>query len=149
METPTEEQLNPVPEDLDGQVVVKHLLGKNIEGAVTLLEENSAHYQEDYTWMGAKAFCYYCPALVRYLRSSKATNDYLFAYGMLGTFRHRLTHEGVLIAPAILVIEEFCVVVETESERFGFDDDYAKRARCRIAELKAKINSLRAHEATA
>lgn len=149
MKTPTKEQLNPGPEDLDGQVVVEHLLGKSIEGAVALLEENSAHYQEDYTWMGAKAFCYYCPALVRYLRKSTASNDTLFAYGMLGTFRHRLTHDGALIAPAIPVIEEFCVVVEAESERLGFDDNYAKRAQRRIAELKAKIDSVRAHEATA
>jgi hypothetical protein len=61
------------------RIVVEHLLGKTVDEAVALLEENSAHYQEDYTWMGPEAFCYYCPALIRYLRSPAASDKDLFA----------------------------------------------------------------------
>jgi hypothetical protein len=64
MSLPTETQLNPFPADLDGKVVVEHLLGKSVHDAALLLEENSAYYQEDYLWMGAAAFCFYAPALV-------------------------------------------------------------------------------------
>jgi len=123
MRTPTRKQLSPVSEDLDGRIVVEHLFGKSVEDAVALLEENSAYYQEDYTWMGPKAFCYYCPALVRYLRSPASRDDSLFAYFMLSTFRLRLDQDGASIASAIPCIEEFCALVESDSERLGFDDN--------------------------
>jgi len=140
---PTKDQLNPFPEDLDGRVVVQNLLGKNLDGALALLEENSARFQEDYTWMGAEAFVFYSPALVRYLRTSSATGDYLFAYFMLSTFKHRLDHDGVRIASAFPVIEEFCVVLEEDRARLGFDDDYTERARRRISEVRTIIETLR------
>jgi hypothetical protein len=143
MGVPAKSQLNPTPENLDGQKVVEHLLGKDIEGAVSLLKENSAYFQEDYTWMGAEAFCYYSPALLRYLRSPAARDDYLFAYGMLRTFWHRLDQDGVHIAPAFSVIEEFCSLVEQDAARLGFDDDYAKRTQRRIAEIRAKLEPLK------
>lgn len=143
MPIPTKEQLNPFPEDLDGRVVVQNLLGKNLDEAVALLEENSARFQEDYTWMGAEAFVYYSPALVRYLRTAAAAGDYVFAYFMLSTFKHRLDHDGVHIAPAFPVIEEFCVILEEDRARLGFDDDYSERARRRIAEVKTKMETLR------
>jgi hypothetical protein len=67
----------------------------------------------------------------------------LFAYGMLKTFRLRLDQDGALIAPAIPVIEEFCSVVKAEADRLGFHDNYVRRARRRIAELKLKLDSVR------
>jgi hypothetical protein len=143
MSVPTKEQLNPFPDDLDGRVVVENLAGKSVDGAVALLEGNSTRFQEDYTWMGAEAFVYYSPALVRYLRTSAAAGDYVFAYFMLSTFKHRLDHDGALIASAFPVIEEFCAVLEEDRARLGFDDDYTKRARRRIAEVKTKIETLR------
>ena len=145
MATPTRNQLNPFPADLDGELVAEHLLDKSVEDAVKLLEENSAYYQADYTFMGAEAFCYYCPALVRYLRSPASTDDYLFAYSMLSTFRLRLDQEAGSIAPAIPCIEEFCALVETDSDRLGFSVEYVERARRRIAELKPRITSVKAH----
>jgi hypothetical protein len=146
MSTPTREQLSPVADDLDGRSVVEHLLGKSVEEAVALLEENSAHYQHDYLQMGAEAFCFYCPALVRYLRSPAAQDDDGFAYSMLSTFRVRLERDGASILPAIPCIQEFCALVEADSERLGFDDDYANRARRRIAELTLRIESALAHD---
>jgi hypothetical protein len=143
MRTPTKEQLNPFVEDLDGRAVVEHLLGKSVDDAVALLEENSAYFQEDYTWMGPEAFVYYSPALVRYLRSTAASDDYLFAYFMLTTFKHRLDHDGIRIVSAFSVIEDFCVLLEEESARLGFDENYAMRARRRIAEVKTKIEMLK------
>jgi hypothetical protein len=142
MPIPTKDQLNPFPGDLDGRVVVENLLGKSVDDAVALLEENGTRFQEDYMWMGAEAFVYYAPALVRYLRSPAAAGDYVVAYFMLSTFKHRLDHDGARITTAFRVIEEFCDVLEEDRARLGFDDDYIKRAGRRIAEVKAKIEQL-------
>lgn len=142
MNPPTKKQLSPVPENLDGQCVVSHLLGKNVIEAAALLEENSAYYSDDYLWMGEEAFCYYCPALVLYLRSDAATGDELFAYGMLGTLRHRLDRDGLRIVPALSTIEEFCSIVEGQSTRFGIDENYARRVGRRVTELRSRIVAL-------
>ncbi len=143
MKTPTREQLSPVAEDLDGRIVIENLLGKGAKDAFALLEENSSYYANDYAWMGPEAFCYYCPALVHYLRSPAARDDYRFAYCMLTTFRLRLENDGPLIGPTIPYIEEFCALVEADSKRLGFNDIYAGRAGRRIAEVKAGIKALR------
>jgi len=139
MSLPTETQLNPFPADLDGQVVVEHLLGKSVHDAVLLLEENSVYYQEDYLWMGPAAFCFYAPALVEFLRSASADGDMQFAYGMLHTFRHRLEHDRPHIHRAIPVIREFCRIMTIDFDRLGFDYDYKSRAMRRIDEVKAAI----------
>ncbi len=137
---PSEIQLCPIPEDLDGQQVVKHLLGKDVPGAVRLLEENSLYYQEDYSWMGPEAFCYYADALVSYLESPAANNDVGFAYGMLHTFRHRLDTDGNAVRPAYLQIKKFCEIVRRDCERLGFDDDYQKRAANRTREIEERLH---------
>lgn len=139
MNIPTAEQLNPFPDSLDGRMVVEHFLGKSVADAVGRLEENSARYQGDYLWMGPEAFCYYVPAIVRYLRSDAASDDCLFTYSMLTIFRHRIDNDGVSISSAFPIILEFCRVLEEESIRLGFDENYTKRAHRRIAEVKAKI----------
>ncbi len=146
MHLPTKEQINPIPEDLDGRVVVKNLHGKSVNDAVALLEENSIRFQEDYTWMGPEAFVCYSPALVLYLRTPSADGDFVFAYFMLSTFKRRLEHDGASIAQAFPVIEEFCAVLEDNQTRLGFDDDYTMRARRRITEVKTKIETLKAQQ---
>lgn len=141
MSLPTETQLNPFPADLDGKVVVDHLLGKSVHDAALLLQENSTYYQEDYLWMGPAAFCFYAPALVAYLRSAAADGDMEFAYGMLHTFRHRLEHERAHFDRAIPVIREFCSIMTNNFGRLGFDDNYKSRALRRIDEIEAVIGS--------
>jgi len=142
MNPPTKDQLCRIPEDLDGQCVVSHLLGKDVREAAALLEQNSAHYSDDYLWMGPEAFCYYCPALILYLRSDVAVGDRLFAYGMLDTFRHLLDREGARIAPAFSTIKEFCSMVEGQPERFGLDENYARRAGRCVAEVRSRLAAL-------
>ena len=140
---PTKNQLNPVPEFLDGKIVVEHLLGKTVEDAVALLEENDLTFSEDYMWMGPEAFCYYAPALVRYLQSDAANGDDLFPYHMLITFRLRLDEDGARVAAVFPTIEEFCKIVEEQSDRLGFSEDGVRRARRRIAEVRSRLAAIR------
>ncbi len=132
----------PTPMDLDGQRVIKHLLGKDVQAAVALLEDNSWRYSEDYLWMGPEAFCYYAPALVQFLRSKAADGESLFPYSMLSTFRFRLDRDGAAIKAAIPIIREFYEIVRNEGDRLGLDADYQRRAHNRIREIEARIEKI-------
>ena len=59
MQLPTVEEINPIPEDLDGQTAVQNFFGKSLEEAEALFRENSLCYQEDLMFMGASAFRFY------------------------------------------------------------------------------------------
>jgi len=66
---PTEREINPIAEDLDGQTAVRHFLGKSVDDIVAVLDEYSLAYQEDLMWMGPQAFCFYLPAFLQHFQS--------------------------------------------------------------------------------
>ncbi len=75
MRLPTEDEINPVPEDLDGKAAVKHFLGKDLEQAEQMFREAALFYQEDLMFMGPAAFRFYVQAAISYLQSKSATGD--------------------------------------------------------------------------
>jgi hypothetical protein len=75
MRLPTEQEINPVPEDLDGQVAVQNFLGKTPEQITREFREHGMAYQEDLMFMGVGAFCFYFPAAVDYVASPESRCD--------------------------------------------------------------------------
>ncbi len=71
---PTEDDIN-VHGSLDELAARDHFLGKSVDEAEELFRDNSAHYQEDLMWMGPRAFQFYLPAVLNYLRSSDSAGD--------------------------------------------------------------------------
>ncbi len=69
MEIPTELEINPLPEDLDGQWAVRHFLGKTVEDAELMFRLKLDYNGEDLMHMGPVAFRYYFPAVCRYIQS--------------------------------------------------------------------------------
>ncbi len=66
---PTAKDISPTGgQDLDEQCALRHFLGQDVEGALVLLHEAFDTYQEDLLFMGRRAFVYYLPALLAYLR---------------------------------------------------------------------------------
>ena len=53
---------------LDEESASRHMLGKSMEEVRALLDDNFIYYQEDFMWMGPRAFCYYVSALVEYIK---------------------------------------------------------------------------------
>lgn len=138
---PTEEQINPYG-DLDGDVAVRNLLGKNVREALALLRENSDRYSEDYLWMGAQAFDYYVQALIEYLATDEARDDAQFVNAMLSTFRLRVEQDGPASRPAIAKMREFYRNALSDSERHGLDEDERRTFDRRVARLEAAIAAI-------
>jgi len=92
MTLPTAQEINP-HRDLDGGEACAHFLGRSLDEAEALFQENSLYYQEDLMWMGPVAFRYYLPAVANYVRGDTATNDSDFVAHFVSTLELRLEHE--------------------------------------------------------
>ena len=66
---PTERDFDPWSGDLDAQCAWRNFGGLTIEQAKAKFCENPLRYQEDFMFMGGKAFAYYFPVVEDYLRS--------------------------------------------------------------------------------
>jgi hypothetical protein len=70
---PTEQDFDPFGGDLDAQHAWRSFGGLSIAEAVTLLRQNPIHYQEDFMFMGGRAFVFYFPVLDTFLREFRLT----------------------------------------------------------------------------
>lgn len=65
---PTELDFNPFHCDLDAQCAWKNFGGLTLDEAHAKFEKCPESYQEDFMFMGGKAFAYYYPVIDRFLR---------------------------------------------------------------------------------
>ncbi len=70
----TEVDFDESRKDLDAQHAWKNLGGKTLVEAYELFMTNPLNFQEDYAWMGSRAFDYYFPVQDHYIRSAGADN---------------------------------------------------------------------------
>jgi hypothetical protein len=138
---PTEEEIN-VFDSLDERVAVKHFLGKNLEQATLLFQENFFYYQEDLMWMGPIAFRFYVRAAIRYLLGEHADNNADAVNTFCGVIEFRLENDASEIAAAKTII---CAGIRRILERFDRYEcapeiygDVAKRYRILLSRLSSK-----------
>lgn len=60
---------------LDAQHAWREFGGLSVEQAYTKFVENPLYYQEDFMFMGGRAFVFYFPVLDRYLREFRVADD--------------------------------------------------------------------------
>ncbi|XZE36711.1 hypothetical protein SH501x_002295 [Pirellulaceae bacterium SH501] len=70
MTLPTERDFDPFQGDLDAQCAWRNFGGLTLAEACAKFEENPECYQEDFMFMGGKAFAFYYPAIDQFLRKS-------------------------------------------------------------------------------
>jgi hypothetical protein len=71
-----EADFDPHGGDLDAQSAWKTFGGKTLVEAYELFLTNPLHFQEDYMWMGARAFDYYFPVVDEHLRAANAEQEW-------------------------------------------------------------------------
>ena len=136
MRLPTATEINPIPEDLDGQRAVRNFLGKSLEEAEALFRESSITYQEDLMFMGAPAFRFYVSAAISYIQSEAATGDPDIINCFAGLLEHRLEFEAEeLVAVAPLLASVCCYIVE-HYDRFALTPDIYGDLRPRLQSLE-------------
>lgn len=65
---PTEQDFDPFDGDLDAQHAWRSFGRLSIVEALSLFRQNPIHYQEDFMFMGGRAFAFYFPVLDTFLR---------------------------------------------------------------------------------
>jgi hypothetical protein len=108
MSLPSARDINPIPDDLDGKVAEEHFLGKSLEEAVKLFEDNFLYFQEDLLFMGAPAFRFYLEAAIQYAESQEAKYCAEDARLLLMVLRHRWEYEPDELAPVRDSLLEYC-----------------------------------------
>src|SRR5690349_5551190 len=111
MNLPTKQEINPVPEDLDGQCAVRHFLGKTREQITTEFAEHGMAYQEDLLFMGSLALCYYFPAAVDYIASAASFGDGSVVNCLRSVIEHRLEFDRAEVRGAFPSMVRFAEYV--------------------------------------
>jgi hypothetical protein len=63
-------------QDRDGYRAWKNLGGLSVEAAYAKLRDDPEVYQEDFMWMGDRAFVYYFAVLEKYLRTDEPKREF-------------------------------------------------------------------------
>ena len=82
---PREADFDPFGSDLDAQSAWRNFGGLSLQDAYTKFCENPEVYQEDFMFMGSRAFHYYFPVVDEYLRSARASEAYNDCQAVLGS----------------------------------------------------------------
>lgn len=124
MPIPKEQEINPFPEDLDGQAAVRNFLGKSVDDAELMFREQSDFYGEDLMFMGPVAFRYYIPAACRYVRSQLPDRFPLMFCDFACTVQSRLEFEPDELKPVATELAEVCADILSRCTRFDEFDEF-------------------------
>jgi hypothetical protein len=136
MSLPIQEDINPVPANLDGQRAVRNFLGKTREQIAKEFAEHGMNYQEDLMFMGSRAFCFYFPAAVNYVASSQGSTDGDVANCLISVVEHRLEDDSPEIRDALPHIARFADYVLAHYDGFDFDPNI-------YGDLRPRLNQIR------
>lgn len=142
MPTPSARDINPIPEDLDGQYAERHFLGRTVEQARELFHERFDLYVGDLLHMGIIAFKYYLPAAIHFADSDVAKYDCAVVRELLSTFTHRWHYEREQLFDLRGLFRDYCLGVLGRIEQMDrvFAPDYRldRQLRRFLASLDAE-----------
>lgn len=142
MGLPTEEEINPIPEDLDGKSAIENFLGKDLEQAEQMFREAALFYQEDLRFMGPAAFRFYVQAAISYLRSDSATGDSDMINCFAGVLGFRLEYEADELVPVAQMLSSVCGFIVLNYERFDVTPNIYGDLRPRYESLQKAFQRL-------
>lgn len=142
MKLPSEREINPHPGCLDGEHAAKIFLGKTLEEAEGLFEDNGLLRQENLMWMGPIGFVFYFPAALRYLKSPMSAGDSDFASSMTGLLEWRVLSEHedydeIRLARAEMI--DFCNHLMEHYDYYDIDLRIYGDLRPRLQKLLGKL----------
>lgn len=140
---PTREEINPVAEDLDGQMALKHFYGKSQSEAAKLFfgpELDAMNYIDDLRWMGSKAFSFYFPSVEPYLLSQESKEDSNAINVMIGVLEGRMEFDPLSIKECLADVLRILTYVSGNMAKFNADPeiygDLAGELDCLIEKVR-------------
>jgi len=143
---PTEDEISPY-NSLDEQWALPHLLGKSLadlEREFTTDDNIAYQYQEDFMWIGDKAFSYYFPAYKSYFESPLSEGDSTLLSAILMTLKRRMEEapDSVLqIADTMLAMLDY---IDGHYDKFAnaSDEEFFGNMREKCNNLSIAIRRL-------
>jgi hypothetical protein len=117
MALPTRQDFS-IHDSLDERSACEHFLGKSLQEAEALFQENSLYYQEDLMFMGASAFRFYVQAVISYIQSDAATDDSDVINCFAAILEHRLKHDKEELCPIAGCLATICGHIIEHYDRF-------------------------------
>jgi hypothetical protein len=143
MRLPTAQEINPIPDNLDGMHALRNFLGKTLDEAEARFRENSIYYQEDLMFMGVVAFRFYVKALLNYIRSEAAEGDSDIINCLVGLLDLRFQFETKdELVPVASELAAICTYVLANFERFNVVPEVYGDLRPQFVELREKYSHL-------
>ncbi len=131
---PTENDFDPWGGDLDAQLAWKNFGGLTIDAAIKKFRQNPECYQEDFMFMGGRAFAFYFPAIETYLLETPAEFDgddrcdWILAHGIKSQLEREANSYALPLIPRIRNLVQFI------RHNIGrFDDGDSEQARILLA----------------
>jgi hypothetical protein len=127
---PTEADFDPAAGCLDARGAWKHFGGLSLQQAYDLFVTNPLRYQEDFMFMGSRAFEYYLPVIDRYLREVTGGEDSdgcqaaILGSGVLAQCDWR---DSALLTTTVAEIKELSAFVRANLARFSSEPEEQSR----------------------
>ena len=127
---PSEHDFDPFVGDLDAQSAWRNFGGLSLVQVYDLFLSNPLHHQEDFMFMGCRAFTYYFPVIDRYLRSITYEDDWddcsaaILGSGVAAQFDW---NNAILIPSLLDEIEDLSSFVKSSVKRYSVSDDEQNR----------------------
>ncbi|MEM9802684.1 MAG: hypothetical protein AAGA20_20325 [Planctomycetota bacterium] len=142
---PTDREISPTDGlDLDEKSALEHFLGKSVvEAAKLFSEERNLVYAEDLMWMGPRAFAYYLPAVMPYLRSVDSYRDSAFVVSVKGAIQSQLDDDAGAFRPAATAARAFLEhCLAHDDDRLGVEAEGPYRnLRKQLAALLKRVEA--------
>ncbi len=140
MPLPTAREINPIPDDLDGQIAEQHFFGKSLEEVEALFRESSLTYQEDLMFMGPIGFRFYVHAVIRYIKGGAATGDSDIINCIAGLLEHRLLFEAAELIPVSGPLADICAYIVGHYDKFDLSPEIYGDLRPRFELLQLQFS---------
>lgn len=141
---PTQHDFDPWNENLDAQSAWKHFGGLTLDEAQARFQENPMYYQEDFMFMGPKAFAYFFPVIDQYLRNVPDADNFDDHESWILAQCVRMQFEGDdlapirPLAPRVLDLADF---IRKNIRRFGSDNTERQRVADAWAYLTEQVTA--------
>jgi hypothetical protein len=142
---PTERDFDPAGRGLDEQHAWRNFGGLTLEEANKKFRECPETYQEDFMWMGERAFVFYFPVIESYLKETTARDEgddrqaWILAYCIKQQFTGTSGPDLMRLAPRVLDLAEF---VRMNLQLFASQADEQRRIDIAWQHLKEHTESV-------
>ena len=146
MPLPTEKDFDPYGGDLDAQWAWKNFGGLTLDEATSKFRERPEIYQEDFMFMGGKAFAFYFPVVEAHLRDVPEENDgvdhesWILAHCIKNQFEAKTAPHVLHLKHRVIALSTF---VQRNIHRFGYDIGEQRRIADAWAELDTHLATLK------